>query len=1045
MVDGPESAYRVRMPEDFEPFDFEIDEVEEEAWLAALEQVDRDAAGILRRALPWMWDEVHPPVSPSGPLDQALRRAASGDPTCTSLRRAIDEVPADAVDVVKWAAALEATFAPEPDWEAVDSDEDALAGDDDGTAAVLALQHADWLAIVLGLVRRGVGAEFTGEGVLRDLEEMDEVEGANEDPEGDLSVLDTAVEVLAPQWQVLGVLDDERRLTELGRWGLPRVLHDYWAGERRLVPDYEPIDPETEKAALTILAREPLTFEDLRKQLARDSMVVDLERLRRSLIAHRDIFALDDDTLGHVPTLAEGVVLTHRISQGEVETGALGSSIDLDAWDLLADVKTPLAAGGNLRLGRPERGDQVPDGRTSAFYGPEGWLDGFAAGDLVGLRYRGGQIAVEHVDDEEISADSEAVRALGAMARRCAEYDAAHGDPDFPGVMGSQIVFSMRRAHPESLTRPLPPLSDVVAGEGLETHGDVFVGLPGTPWWGEPEWFTEEERATWSSWKTTLTGFRRTGKVPADTDWPALANGLRDRLLPLVAVEVTDDPEIDPVLEAMQAATDGLLLSVPAYLRARAAEARGDGPAWRSFLEAAAIADPENQEAVADLADLKFIVGDAHEAERLYKLAGLEPSSDELTMLRRFLQPPEGEVGRNKPCPCGSGKKYKLCHGRTAVHPLTARAPWLWHKILGFTQRPAQRSELLQWGAVLAGTEPDERPAILKAMGDPVAADFALFDGGLFEEFLEFHGDLLPGDERELAESWLHSGRRLMEVIEVKPMRGIVVRDLVLEEELEILDRAITRQIQPKDLLFGRPLDDGAGDLRFQDDPQLIPRMMRGPLLERLRHGVDGDELAAFFAPTRPQLQTTEGQEMVFCTARYEVADLDDTWSALAEQLEEHGDELVVLGPNDVVRGRLLRRDGRLVIETNSVERLRGLQKVVLAADPAARLVDESTRPVADVQAEHADALPELGGEQPELTPEVMAQVAEQFEQRWLADSIPALGGLTPREAAASPEMRPELEALLDDFAWTQQRNPSPFDMDLDRVRRELGLAGSES
>jgi preprotein translocase subunit SecA len=23
-------------------------------------------------------------------------------------------------------------------------------------------------------------------------------------------------------------------------------------------------------------------------------------------------------------------------------------------------------------------------------------------------------------------------------------------------------------------------------------------------------------------------------------------------------------------------------------------------------------------------------------------------------------------VGRNDPCPCGSGKKYKLCHGRLA-------------------------------------------------------------------------------------------------------------------------------------------------------------------------------------------------------------------------------------------------------------------------------------------------------------------------------------------------------------------------------------------
>jgi preprotein translocase subunit SecA len=25
---------------------------------------------------------------------------------------------------------------------------------------------------------------------------------------------------------------------------------------------------------------------------------------------------------------------------------------------------------------------------------------------------------------------------------------------------------------------------------------------------------------------------------------------------------------------------------------------------------------------------------------------------------------PQGKVGRNQACPCGSGKKYKYCHGR---------------------------------------------------------------------------------------------------------------------------------------------------------------------------------------------------------------------------------------------------------------------------------------------------------------------------------------------------------------------------------------------
>ena len=28
------------------------------------------------------------------------------------------------------------------------------------------------------------------------------------------------------------------------------------------------------------------------------------------------------------------------------------------------------------------------------------------------------------------------------------------------------------------------------------------------------------------------------------------------------------------------------------------------------------------------------------------------------------------KIGRNDPCPCGSGKKYKLCHGRPGAEPL---------------------------------------------------------------------------------------------------------------------------------------------------------------------------------------------------------------------------------------------------------------------------------------------------------------------------------------------------------------------------------------
>jgi len=48
----------------------------------------------------------------------------------------------------------------------------------------------------------------------------------------------------------------------------------------------------------------------------------------------------------------------------------------------------------------------------------------------------------------------------------------------------------------------------------------------------------------------------------------------------------------------------------------------------------------------------------------------LEPDKpEEITDLERLLNPPkpkigDKKVGRNEPCPCGSGKKYKKCCGK---------------------------------------------------------------------------------------------------------------------------------------------------------------------------------------------------------------------------------------------------------------------------------------------------------------------------------------------------------------------------------------------
>jgi len=58
----------------------------------------------------------------------------------------------------------------------------------------------------------------------------------------------------------------------------------------------------------------------------------------------------------------------------------------------------------------------------------------------------------------------------------------------------------------------------------------------------------------------------------------------------------------------------------------------------------------------------------------------------------------------------------------------------------------------------------------------------------------------------------------------------------------------------------------------------------------------------------------------------------------------------------------------------------------------------------------------------------------------WIDERIPALRGQTPREAAATPDGRERLEALLVDFAWRNETCPPHQRVDLRALRMKLGL-----
>jgi hypothetical protein len=59
------------------------------------------------------------------------------------------------------------------------------------------------------------------------------------------------------------------------------------------------------------------------------------------------------------------------------------------------------------------------------------------------------------------------------------------------------------------------------------------------------------------------------------------------------------------------------------------------------------------------------------------------------------------------------------------------------------------------------------------------------------------------------------------------------------------------------------------------------------------------------------------------------------------------------------------------------------------------------------------------------------------YEQSWLDESIPALGGVTPREAADDPTRRDDLVRLLDSFP---DAGEDPGQRSVTRLRVALGL-----
>ena len=186
------------------------------------------------------------------------------------------------------------------------------------------------------------------------------------------------------------------------------------------------------------------------------------------------------------------------------------------------------------------------------------------------------------------------------------------------------------------------------------------------------------------------------------------------------------------------------------------------------------------------------------------------------------------KIGRNEPCPCGSGKKYKVCCGAAATEP---EAPQMlaWRRLNRVVRDYAP--QLLRFIAESYG--PDAIPEAWEEFTlwndepfDPESPQVTLFYPWLFHAWRPLMGETnvqtrcvhsIPPSQAFLIargksidpllyrylSACLDSPFGFFEVVSVDTGQGMRMREIITETSYSVLERSASMTLQPGDTLYG--------------------------------------------------------------------------------------------------------------------------------------------------------------------------------------------------------------------------------------------------
>jgi hypothetical protein len=760
------------------------------------------------------------------------------------------------------------------------------------------------------------------------------------------------------------------------------------------------------------------------------------------------IMMVPPDLVVHVPTLLSGSTLTHRLTEAERSGGWIPTGVDLAPLLCRSD---PLLweDGSEVEI------DMVTE-EAGILEGGPGWLEGFEPGSLIGFRLVGNSVRLEAVDEP-------APPAPGVVDAVQAAYDREVAEPWLP-VGADEIVVGMLLDHPEILSTATFPLSELLARAGLEQRGREFAH-------DESVWRQARTVGRWRHLYDLLPDDDERRKAvrvldlleaderSSEAKQEALATLGDGRLLSLLTDQVLDLDDDEEQLDEVAAFAEDLLAAarrpadgVPArWLLAVVSERRGDPLAGQAQLELAVQADPDFEPAVDRLAWYLSDRGDAVGAVRLWRRLGADVhDSDDLREIAPFAETPSSNLGRNEPCWCGSGRKFKHCHlGEPAAFPLPERVGWLCRKAVAYLERRGGGTlrDVYQYAVIRADGD-DSNAALDRAFADPMVMDVTLHEGGWFESFLAERGALLPDDEAMLAAAWALVDRTLYEVVETRPGKGLLVRDLRDAELIEVRERTFSRQARVGQVVCGRAVPDGETH-QFIGGIVGVATGQEKDLLDLLDDD-DGEELLGWIAARErpPRLATRESEDLRACRVVVETTN-PDTRAVLDRLYEVAGPDVwsehhQLANGESILRATITLQGSRITIETMSEPRVERVLAALRGQIAGLEVISDKRD---EVDLSQPPPLPaglsrsSRASDDPAVKEALRAFIAQR-DQAWCDEEIPALGGLTPRQAAADPAGRESLERLLGEYGShvDPDEDPDLVPQHPDRLRLLLGL-----